>query len=205
MGRGIFGIDFGSVAFAIKKTKSEDAIGSYFRLHERNFQHILYKDIEKLFLYSNCKVDYKYDFNQYRGEEGITEIPKNGNLEGNKLFYPNIPQTNFTKIPGNPIAYWVSERIIKLYKNERQLIDITTPRQGLITGDNSKFVRSWSEINFNKIQNKWFKFNKGGAYRKWFGNHDEVVNWQNNGFDLKNFTDNKGKVRSTNSKYRLLF
>jgi type II restriction/modification system DNA methylase subunit YeeA len=58
MGRGIFGIDFGSVAFAIKKTKSADAIGSYFRLHERNFQHILYKDIEKLFLYSNGKENY---------------------------------------------------------------------------------------------------------------------------------------------------
>ena len=59
MGRGIFGIDFGSVAFAIKKTKSENAFGSYFRLHERNFQHILYEDIQKLFLYSNGKIDYK--------------------------------------------------------------------------------------------------------------------------------------------------
>ena len=120
MGRGIFGIDFGSVAFAIKKTKSENAIGSYFRLHERNFQHILYKDIEKLFLYSNGKTEYKYDFNQYRGEEGITEIPENGTDAGKKLFYPNITQTNFSKIPGSPIAYWVSNTVINLFVEERQ-------------------------------------------------------------------------------------
>ena len=91
MGRGIFGIDFGSVAFAIKKTKSADAIGSYFRLHERNFQHILYKDIEKLFLYSNGKENYKYDFNQYRGEHliNIFRILKERDTYGtiNSIFY----------------------------------------------------------------------------------------------------------------------
>lgn len=196
MGRGIFGIDFGSVTFAIRKSKPENAIGSYFKLHQRNFQHIYFEDIGKLFLYSNGNPEYKYDFKQYRGEEGTTEIPKNGTNKGLKLFYPNISQTNFSKIPGSPIAYWVSKRIVKFYEDEKQLIDITTPRQGLITGDNSKFVRSWSEVDFKKVQKKWFKFNKGGAYRKWYGNHDEVVNWKNDGYDLKNFTDYKGKLKS---------
>ena len=200
MGRGIFGIDFGSVAFAIKKTKSENAIGSYFRLHERNFQHILYKDIEKLFLYSNGKTEYKYDFNQYRGEEGITEIPENGTDAGKKLFYPNITQTNFSKIPGSPIAYWVSNTVINLFVEENNIGESMEVKQGLTTSDNNRFIRNWSEVDLNKIgfniesteesiksQRKWFPHNKGGGVRKWYGNLDVVVNYYNNGYEMKEF------------------
>lgn len=196
MGRGIFGIDFGSVAFAIKKTKSENAIGSYFRLHERNFQHVLYKDIEKLFLYSNGKENYKYDFNQYRGEEGITEIPENGTLEGKKLFYPNIPQTNFSKIPGSPIAYWVKENLHKAF-GLNKVKDLCDVKHGMSTGKNSKVVRLWSEISFKdlglNIKNhvdsrkenyKWFPYNKGGAFRKWYGNQEYVLMYDKKGLDL---------------------
>src|SRR5690554_4512795 len=118
MGRGIFGIDFGSVAFAIKKSKHQNSFGSYFRLHERNFQHIYFEDIEKLFLYSNGNPDYRYDFAQYRGEEGITEIPIDGTEKGLQLFYPNIPQTNFSKIPGSPIAYFLSDKVIEIFDKE---------------------------------------------------------------------------------------
>ncbi|WCC43754.1 BREX-1 system adenine-specific DNA-methyltransferase PglX (plasmid) [Tenacibaculum finnmarkense] len=196
MGRGIFGIDFGSVAFAIKKTKSENAIGSYFRLHERNFQHVLYKDIEKLFLYSNGKENYKYDFNQYRGEEGITEIRENGTLEGKKLFYPNIPQTNFSKIPGSPIAYWVKENLHKAF-GLNKVKDLCDVKHGMSTGKNSKVVRLWSEISFKdlglNIKNhvdsrkenyKWFPYNKGGAFRKWYGNQEYVLMYDKKGLDL---------------------
>ena len=97
MGRGIFGIDFGSVAFSIKKTINTKAIGSYFKLHERTFQHIHFNDIEKLFLYSNGKINYKYDFALYRGDDGITEIPQQGTENGLKLFYPNIPKATSLK------------------------------------------------------------------------------------------------------------
>jgi len=199
MGRGIFGIDFGSVAFAIKKTKSDNAIGSYFRLHQRNFQHILYRDIEKLFLYSNGKADYKYDFNQYRGEDGITEIPEHGTVDGNKLFYPNIPQTNFSKIPGNPIAYWINDKLISSFKKYNLLEEFSKARIGMMTTDNKRFVRDWPEVsnfrigfNLGSIDEsiasgkQWFPYNKGGAFRKWYGNNELIVNWRNAGEDIIN-------------------
>lgn len=211
MGRGIFGIDFGSVAFAIKKVKSENGIGSYFRLHERNFQHILYKDIEKLFLYSNGKTEYKYDFNQYRGEEGITEIPENGTAKGKKLFYPNIPQTNFSKIPGSPIAYWVSDTVISNFQSLPDFNSLASVRQGMATSDNGRFVRLWHEVSHsvtglslsNRIEAKksglkWFPYNKGGGYRKWYGNVEFVVNWENDGKEISEFRDYKNSTLTSN-------
>jgi type II restriction/modification system DNA methylase subunit YeeA len=184
MGRGIFGIDFGSVAFAIKKTKSENAIGSYFRLHERNFQHILYKDIEKLFLYSNGKENYKYDFKQYRGEEGITEIPKNGTVEGKKLFYPNIPQNNFSKIPGSPIAFWLSHSMLNIF-SFNGFKETYSPATGMQTGDNKRFVRNWQEVSIHKMNSRWYPFINGGDRRKWYGNLNDFILWENDGSEIK--------------------
>jgi len=204
MGRGIFGIDFGSVAFAIKKTKSDAAIGSYFRLHERNFQHILYKDIEKLFLYSNGKENYKYDFNQYRGEEGITEIPENGTVEGKNLFYPNIPQKNFSKIPGSRIIYWAGNNIVNLFENVKKVGDVFEMKVGLDSGDNNRFLRYWSEINYKNFGIsarskeelwekgfKWVTHTKGGKFRKWFGNLEYVLSYSSGSYDILKEQGNK--------------
>ncbi len=217
MGRGIFGIDFGSVAFAIKKKTNQDAIGSYFRLHERNFQHIYYEDIEKLFLYSNNNKAYKYDFAQYRGDEGITEIPKQGTTKGLKLFYPNIPQTNFSKIPGSPIAYWASGNVIDAFKNNN-VSEVSNPRLGMATADNKSFTRYFWEIEHSKFiinitnrktavetEKKWFPYAKGGDTRKWYGNINLLVNWENDGEAIRNFTDDKGKVRSHNYNLEFIF
>lgn len=183
MGRGIFGIDFGSVAFTMKKEQKKDAVGNYFRLHERNFQHILFEDIEKLFLYANGNANYKYDFNLYRGDEGITEIPKEGTENGQKLFYPNIAQENFEKIPGSPIAYWVGEKYLNTFKTNDFVLNNLNVKQGLATGDNDTFLRNWHEVSNKKANNfsssienahlsekKWFPYNKGGGFRKWYGN-----------------------------------
>ena len=216
MGRGIFGIDFGSVAFAIKKTINTEAIGSYFRLHERNFQHIYYEDIEKLFLYSNNNEEYKYDFTQYRGDEGITEIPKQGTVKGLKLFYPNIPQTNFSKIPGSPIAYWVSDKGISNYL-EKSIKDWGEIKTGMHTGNNALFARFWHEcdnqkINFQATQGennkgKWFPYNKGGGFRKWYGNREYVVNWENEGLAIHQYhnlplTHNGAPVRAKKFQFK---
>lgn len=200
MGRGIFGIDFGSVAFTMKKEQKKNATGNYFRLHERNFQHILYEDIEKLFLFSNGNVNYKYDFNLYRGEEGITEIPKQGTENGQRLFYPNIAQENFEKIPGSPVAYWVSIGVINNFINGTSLGDIADPRLGMSTNDNGRFLKVWHEISLNKVsfnsenanqaqesEKKWFPYNKGGAFRKWYGNLEFVINYENDGQEVKGY------------------
>jgi hypothetical protein len=196
MGRGIFGIDFGSVAFAIKKTKSENAIGSYFRLHERNFQHIFYKDIEKLFLYSNGNSNYKYNFNNYRGEECNTKIPIKGTEKGLQLFYPNISQANFSKIPGSPIVYWMSDNFTDLFKN-KTISESATLFQGMITGNNNILIREWHEVSKQNIQFNilnfdsfrvengcWVPYNKGGRTKRWFGNQEKLVNFSNSGYDF---------------------
>lgn len=208
MGRGIFGIDFGSVAFAIKKEHKENAVGSYFRLHERNFQHIYFEDIEKLFLYSNGNVDYKYDFSLYRDEEGVSEIPEKGTETGQKLFYSKIPQTNFDKIPGSPIAYWASYLILKCFVENDSLFDHAPTKVGQNTGDNERFLKFWYEVNCTNVRYdlkeqsnldvekyKWLPYRKGGDFRRWYGNIQIVVNWIGNGKLIKEYAviRNNGK------------
>lgn len=115
-------------------------------------------------------------------------------------------QENFKKIPGSPIAYWVSEKIIEAF-NEFPLHKFATPRAGMITGNNKKFLRLWNEVQINTFcdicnnvqesiesKSKWFPYQKGGPFRKWYGNDEYVVNYENNGCDLKHTIDSKGKV-----------
>ncbi len=197
MGRGIFGIDFGSVAFTIKKKFIKNGIGNYFRLHERNFQHIYYADIEKLFLYSNGKPDYKYDFTLYRDEDGTTVIPVDGTKTGLKLFYPNIHQSNFSNLPGSPIAYWVSENMISNFKYD-PINSFSFSSPGVRTGRDSIFIRDWTEINWNETRLnateyndirsetiKWYPITRGGNFRKWYGNFEWVINLQNEAKSIK--------------------
>jgi hypothetical protein len=205
MGRGIFGIDFGSVAFAIKKVLPGKCSGNYFRLHERNFQHIYYEDIEKLFLYCANNSDYTYDFNLYRDDEGASEIPEHGSNDGLKLSYPKIEQTRFLKIPGSPIAYWVSEEMIKVF-NQKYVQDYAHSFQGIITGDNNSLLRLWFEIdkrnlsfNFQRFEDSyqkvcWVPYQKGGDFRRWYGNSEYVLRWNGDGSNLV-------RSRSENKNY----
>ncbi|WP_328285039.1 BREX-1 system adenine-specific DNA-methyltransferase PglX [Liquorilactobacillus vini] len=118
-------------------------------------------------------------------------------------------QTNFSKIPGNPIAYWSSKNLIHDFEIGTSMDKIVDTKVGLQTGDNNKFLRQWFEVAINNIcfnakslqeslesRKKWFPYNKGGSYRKWYGNYDYVVNWENNGQEIRNFKDNNGKLRS---------
>ncbi len=117
-------------------------------------------------------------------------------------------QDNFKKIPGAPIAYWVSERMIEIFRNPA-LKTISDPRVGLQTGENDRFTRIWFEIEHCNLnlhvhdrkealasRARWFPYNKGGDFRKWYGNNDCVVNWENDGYEIRNFYDDRGKLRS---------
>ncbi|WP_414950118.1 BREX-1 system adenine-specific DNA-methyltransferase PglX [Levilactobacillus brevis] len=125
-------------------------------------------------------------------------------------------QTNFEKIPGSPIAYWASQNLIRDFEVGRPLNEYVDPRVGLQTGDNNRFLRQWFEVTYTAIKfdahsieesvssrKKWFPYNKGGAYRKWYGNYDYVVNWENDGYEIKHFEFPNGKQRSVvrNSDY----
>lgn len=119
-----------------------------------------------------------------------------------------VQQSEFNKIPGIPIVYWATKTIINAFQ-EKKLSELGQIAQGLITGDTSRFTRLWFEVERTKFQFdavnsekviengiKWVPYNKGGTYRKWFGNNDYVVNWENGGYEIKSFTDENGKLRS---------
>ncbi|CAL7907968.1 BREX-1 system adenine-specific DNA-methyltransferase PglX [Fusobacterium necrophorum] len=127
----------------------------------------------------------------------------------NTEHYYQANQKDFIKIPGSPIAYWVSDRIREIFEKEKKLGEVGEAKQGLATADNNRFVRFWHEINFNKIgfgmqnseealksKKKWFPYNKGGEKRKWYGNQEHVVNWEKDGYEIKHFCDTNGKLRS---------
>ena len=96
-------------------------------------------------------------------------------------------QENFSKIPGSPVAYWVSEKVVEIYGN-KTLYDFAPTKMGMTTGDNNRFLRFWFEINLDKFEKKYQFYNKGGEYRRWFGNWLYVINWENNGIEVRNFS-----------------
>ena len=129
-------------------------------------------------------VDYCYS----RRDEKETEF-------FNKRNYHYPKQSNFSKIPGSPVAYWVSERVLQSFMFMPSFGNYFEPRQGLATGDDETFLRYWHEVDINKLSTnctskeslwhsgcKYVPFNKGGAYRKWYGNNDYVI-----AFDVVNY------------------
>ena len=217
MGRGIFGIDFGSVAFTLKKEIPNKEKGNYYRLHKRNFQHIYYDDIEKIFLNSKENFNYKYDFDLYRDDEGVNIIP-NYSIENGQQIKFQAKQKDFEKIPGSPIAYWVSDKIREIFEKAKNLDYYSETRLGMATADNDKFLRIWNEVNISNIgfnienrkkalesNKKWFPYSKGGEFRKWYGNFENIVNWKNDGYEIQNFKDSSGKIRSHNYNLEFIF
>lgn len=121
-------------------------------------------------------------------------------------------QENFAKIPGAPVAYWVSENVIKVFSIGMALGDVAPTKKGLDTGENERFLRLWHEVSFDKFgydnhskvefvssASKWAPHDKGGEFRRWFGNKEWVINWENDGYELKH---SKANLRS--EKYYFL-
>ncbi len=151
-----------STAFVLCKNWTKNVTGNYFRL-----------------------VDYK------SSEEKHSKFLLRCNL------HPDISQANFLKISGHPIAYWISIKTLKLFDSRETLDKISPARIGMMTTDNERFIRNWEEVNLKTIgfkfndrsnamesQYKWFPYNKGGSFRKWYGNNELVVNWQFGGREI---------------------
>lgn len=176
-GRGIFGSDFGTTSFVISKHNISNYIATYRRLFEKQGEVKSIEEREKAFLNGfGCYVS---------------------------------KQENFNKIPGSPIAYWISSKLLSAFQDGRPLSAVASPCVGLQTADNGRFLRLWYEvcnqnISFNCTSTedslaratRWFPYNKGGDFRKWYGNNDYVVNWENDGYEIKHNFDDNGKLRS---------
>lgn len=121
----------------------------------------------------------------------------------NKYFFRSSA-ADFKKVPGNPIAYWSTRRTFDAFTEHRNLLATVKTAYGLITMDNSRFVRDWSEVSsnnisfFNKETDAWVPFNNGGDFRRWYGNHVNVVRWLNDGEEVKQLALKKnGSVTRT--------
>lgn len=129
--------------------------------------------------------------------------------------YQNVEQKNFEKIPDAPIGYWVSPKIQEIFTSNLALSAVCSPTQGLATADNARFLRSWFEVSLDRIgfgfkeaavaarsQKKWFPYNKGGAFRRWYGfsSNENIINWSNDGQELKNFPP--AVIRNPNNYFK---
>lgn len=139
-------------------------------------------------------------------------------INGDANYRFEVDQHEFAQIPGSPIVYWLSKLMLEAFTKGDKLEKVAKPRQGLATADNNRFLRNWYEIdhaNFcvsaTSMQTalssgcKWFPTQKGGNFRRWYGNHEFVVNWFNNGFEICNFTDASGKLKSRPQNLDCLF
>ena len=130
-------------------------------------------------------------------------------LSGQNRYFAN--QDNFAKIPGSPVAYWLSSKFIALLSAPKSIGKTYQSGSGLSTADNERFLRFFWEVEDNKIANskedekKWFLFNKGGEYRKWYGNLQYVVNWENDGEEIKYWVTHNPKDPNTTSWSRRIF
>ena len=164
-GRGIFGSDFGTTSFVVGKKYVHNYWGHYRRLFDK------------------------------QGEVETIEVREQQFFEERGKYF--ACQDEFSKIPGRPVAYWVSESVLKIFESNKNLADVALPRQGLATTDNNHYLRFWYEVGLMSIGfgmnreeatkscRKWFPHNKGGAFRRWYGNNDYVVDYQFDGAEIK--------------------
>ena len=167
LGRGIFGSDFGTVAFVVDNVSAMNARGVYRRLFEQHVDVRTVTTIEALFRDAN--------YNRFK-----------------------VSQADFAAIPGSPIVYWLSEKMRAAFKVGKPMGELVDLLVGLRTGDNSRFMRQWWEVSQDRTLlgcesladaaasgARWFPYNKGGAFRKWYGNQEHVINWEHDGREVE--------------------
>ncbi|EPZ44466.1 BREX-1 system adenine-specific DNA-methyltransferase PglX, partial [Alicyclobacillus acidoterrestris] len=178
-GRGVFGSDFGTTAFVFFNDKISDYRSVFKKLHKKP------------------------------GSVDHLEQKEQWFFEQDNAYFAEID--DFLKIPDSIFAYWLTYTAIKLFEGTTIERYITT-REGMTTADNERFLRNWYEVSLQKIgfgiktnqqavesRKKWFPYQKGGEYRKWYGNMEKVVNWENDGESIKtNIDPTTGRIRSHN-------
>ena len=131
-------------------------------------------------------------------------------------FYVAKPD-DFKKIPGSPVAYWVSDRMLHAFEVGHPVDSDCATRKGMATGLNAEFVRAWHEVSISRVDFgksrdeakrsglKWFPYANGGSYRKWYGNYDDIVNWEADGCRLQTEEHESGRIRAVNLNLEYIF
>ncbi|MFX4301252.1 BREX-1 system adenine-specific DNA-methyltransferase PglX [Alicyclobacillus tolerans] len=133
-----------------------------------------------------------------------------------KDFFFSSTVNVYTRLAGSPVAYWIGDKLINVIAQNKPLGDFVELKSGMSTGDNSRFQREWFEVNLEGIgfgynsvhetksgKHKWFPCNSGGEYRKWYGNNEIVVNWRNDGEEIRGYRGEDGRLKSAprNTEY----
>jgi type II restriction/modification system DNA methylase subunit YeeA len=182
---------------------SHNSITSMIHLGARAFDSIGGEVVSTTAFTIKCRPSDLFQGTFIRAVEGGSEAEKRGLvidcLSGRSdvnCFYAS--NSDFHSVPGTPIGYWLTEAVRQCFSNSINLREISTPRQGNTTTDNNRFVRLWHEVcnssvgvghpnakSFDEAGLKWAPYNKGGGSRAWFGLNDTVVNWENDGAEIK--------------------
>lgn len=147
-------------------------------------------------VHNSCKKesDGRYiKLTEFKGE-GIQAPKALEAIKGDVSWGYEATTTDFLKLPSKPIAFWISDSIKEIFKVGTPFSKYMKPRQGLATADNDRFLRRWQEVSKykgtfwkNALVDKWFPHSKGGTFRRWYGNNEWLVNWENYGSELKDF------------------
>ncbi len=137
--------------------------------------------------------------------EGTSEAEKESLFLKQRNIEYFMQAETIKSIPNHLFAYWLDRVLIDHLVNDKKAGDFGDAKQGLITSDNDRFLRFWYEIDPQKIDTKWYMYNKGGGFRRWYGNIFYVVNWENEGFEICHFVDDKGKLKSRPQNIQYFF
>ena len=179
LSRGVFGADFGSVSTVIKNCRTNNARGIYFRLIERTFQEFDQNHLRVLFERTLENHDFRYLFSSYSKDASNIEYNENGG----KIYYSDVKQDNFKRIPGCPLGYWLDNNWIRIFGNKTVGSEVYS-KAGTVTGNDSYFLRLWFEISCSEICKesrsygqyaKYHLFQKGGGARRFYGNEEYVI------------------------------
>jgi hypothetical protein len=154
----------------------------------------------------------------FRGEENQAPKALEAINNPNCGWFYRASADDFKKIPSSAIAYWTSEKVREIFEKSKSLGSIGSPTHGIVTGDNDRFLKAWYEVALNNtyftarnreesVQSKarWFPVSKGGSFRRWFGNNEFVIDWFNDGYELRTTKHDTGRIRATNFNLDRIF
>lgn len=192
---------------------SENCIDSMLHLGPHTFDELSGEVVQNTTYVITNKINPKHTGVFYRLVSGENcKAKEHLFLKGENRFC-NVSQDKFSIIPGSPLGYWVGEGIRETFSSNRPLSAVASPCVGLQTADNGRFLRQWFEVaqcrigfDYNSAASaadsgkKWFPYNKGGGFRRWIGNQEHVVNWENDGEEIKAY--NGSVVRNPNTYFK---